>query len=337
MAETTIADIYNPLLFDTAMQEAMIERNGLLASGVAVNDPQITQKLSGGGNIIEIAAWSRLTNDEPNYSNDVTGDDAPTLKRTSYKERVRAGERNKVFSAMDLAVSLTNLDDPLQATVNSIAGLWASDDNTRLSKSLDGIMKDNQANDGGDMVLDVGTDASGDPSATEIISGEAINEAVQTMGDAMSGLAAIAMHSRQFTTLKNAKLIEPLYNSNNEPTGFFQYNGYRVFVDDGLPLVVGSNRTKYTSVIFGAGSIGFGTAPVKTPSAVWREELKGNGGGQEYLASRVNNAYHVRGFDFTSASVADETATRAELALAANWDRKVDRKNAALAFLVTNA
>ena len=42
MAEVKIADIYNPLVFSAAEQEAQIERNAFLASGVMTIDPRLT-------------------------------------------------------------------------------------------------------------------------------------------------------------------------------------------------------------------------------------------------------------------------------------------------------
>jgi hypothetical protein len=50
----------------------------------------------------------------------------------------------------------------------------------------------------------------------------------------------------------------------------------------------------------------------------------------------VNTIYHPSGCSFLSASVASNSATYAELAAAANWDRVVPRKNVPLAFLQVN-
>ena len=60
----------------------------------------------------------------------------------------------------------------------------------------------------------------------------------------------------------------------------------------------------------------------------------GNGGGQQILHSRVNLAVHPSGFQWSEGTVTDESPTIAELALAANWNRVVERKAAGVAFLV---
>jgi hypothetical protein len=46
MAEVRIADIYNPLVFSEADQEAQIELNNFIASGVMVVDPRLTAMAS---------------------------------------------------------------------------------------------------------------------------------------------------------------------------------------------------------------------------------------------------------------------------------------------------
>ena len=51
MATVQLADIYNPLVFNQAVQESAIELNAFLASGVAVQDPLVSALASGPGNI----------------------------------------------------------------------------------------------------------------------------------------------------------------------------------------------------------------------------------------------------------------------------------------------
>lgn len=336
MATVQLADVYEPLAFDRKMQEAMVESNAFLASGVAVQDSLISQNLSGGSNIIDLAHYSKLSDIEPNYSNDDPASKSTTEKISSVIQKVRAASRNRSFAAMDLATSLTNLEDPLGAVASQIGGVFGTDENQRLSYSVKGIHADNVANDSSDMVHSVANDAAGAITAAEQISHEAIANALQTAGDALTGFGAIAMHSIQYTTLSISKALEPQYDSRDGSFMYSTYNGLRVIVDDNLPKTVGSNRTTYTAVLFGNGSVGLGTGRVKTPSELWRNPSAGNGGGEEELYARVNTAAHPYGFSFLSASVAGQSATRAELATATNWNRVVDRKNVALAFLDTN-
>lgn len=339
MATTDLSAVKTGIAFTAKMMEAMTEANALFASGIAVTDSEITRMLSGGSNIAHLDHYSKINDQEPNYSSDNPAEIAAARALSSAKQIIRSASRNNVFSSMDLAASLTHLEDPSGAVAGQIGGVWSTDGNVRLSNGLRGIYADNVANDSGDMLYGIANDdalVGGEVPAEATISGIAINNALQTLGDAKSQISAIGLHSQQHTTLGNKGLLRDVHDPATGNVMYQTYNGLRVIVDDALPTTTGTNRTTYTAVLYGAGSIGFGKGNVKVPNAIQREELGGNGGGEELLISRVNDTLHPYGFSFLSASVAGESPTRAELATATNWDRVVDRKNVALAFLDTN-
>jgi hypothetical protein len=131
-------------------------------------------------------------------------------------------------------------------------------------------------------------------------------------------------------------LIEYIRDADNN-VNFASYMGRRVIVDDGLPVAAGSTSgSKYTSVLFGRGAIGFGKGSPRVPTEISRNADEGNGAGMETLWERQTWLMHPLGFHFTSSSVAGVSPTWANLANAANWDRVYDRKNIPLAFLKTN-
>ena len=103
-----------------------------------------------------------------------------------------------------------------------------------------------------------------------------------------------------------------------------------------MSAVAGTNRVTYTTVIFGNGAVVSGMGRTSNPSELDRAPEKGNGGGQSDLYSRRADIIHPLGFEFTSSSVAGQSATLAELATAANWSRVWERKNVPLCFLQTN-
>jgi hypothetical protein len=158
---------------------------------------------------------------------------------------------------------------------------------------------------------------------------------MQTAGDASAMFVAMAMHSVTYTTLQKQNLIDFIPNSMGEiviPT----YMGKRVVVDDSLPVIAGSNSPKYVTLLFGAGAFGYGTGRMLKPSEIDRVAASGNGGGEDVIHTRRNDIIHPAGYQFLSASVAAESATLAELATAANWDRVMDRKVVKVAALYHN-
>jgi hypothetical protein len=108
-------------------------------------------------------------------------------------------------------------------------------------------------------------------------------------------------------------------------------------VDDSMPVVAGTTSGfKYTSALFGEGVIGYGENLPKVPVEVYRRPDQANGGGIEQLWERKSMVIHPFGHKFNSTTVAAQSATLAELKLAANWTRVIERKNTPLAFLITN-
>ena len=334
MAEVRIADIYNPLVFSAADQEAQIELNAFMSSGVMVEDPRITAMASVGGNIGELPFFKPLGTEEPNYSNDVTGDSSTAKKITNAVMKYRLASQNQSWSTMDIAADLA-LDNPALAITNRVGAYWATALERRLIQSTMGILNDNVANDASDMVVNIATDAAGTITAAELVSNDAILDAQQTAGDHQAGFSAIAMHSVVYSRLRKQQLITFIRDADNN-TLFSMYGNLRVIVDDSLSAVAGTNRVTYTTVIFGNGAVVSGMGRTKVPSELDRDPEKGNGGGQETLYSRRADIIHPLGFEFSSASVAGQSATLAELSTAANWSRVWERKNVPLCFLQTN-
>jgi len=334
MAEVRIQDIYNPLVFAGAEQEAQIELNAFLASGVMVNDPRLTAMASTGGNIGELPFFKPLGTEEPNYSNDVTGDTSTAAKITSAVMSYRVASQNKSWSTMDLAVELA-LQDPAAAITGRIGQYWATANERRLIQSTMGVLASNVANDSGDMVVNIATDAASAITDAELVSNDAILDAQQTAGDHQAGFSAIAMHSVVYNRLRKQQLIDFIRDADNN-TLFATYGNLRVVVDDSCSAVSGTNRVTYTSVIFGSGCVVSGMGRTANPSELERDASKGNGGGQSTIYSRRADIIHPLGFKFTSDSVAGQSATLAELATADNWERVWERKNVPMCFLQTN-
>ena len=328
--------IYNPLVFDGAVQEKAIELNRFLQSGILMVDPRVDAMASSAGNIGDLPFFKGMTNDEPNYS---TADPAVTSSpnyTAGGTQKYRTAHANNSWSAMDLAREL-GLRDPMGAIVNRVGKYWAVNTEKRVINSAQGVLLDNIANDSSDMVNAIHTENGTAAVAANKISAEAVLDAGATMGDHAEDLAAIAMHSVVFVNLQKLNLIDYIPDSLGVvriPT----YLGYRVIVDDALaPRAGTTDGYVYTTILFASGAMAYGSGTPETPSEIDRLPSAGNGGGQDVLYSRTTEIVHPWGFAFQSDSIAGQSATYAELAEAAEWDRVfANRKNIGIAFLTSN-
>lgn len=322
MANVQLSDLYNPLSFADGLSQKIPELNAFMASGVMTNDAQLAQLASGGGFIGEMPYFNDLDRDDPNLTSDDPAVKAVASNFDSDKTQYRLAKLHKSWSVMQFASELGRPDDPMGHVVSRVAAYWAAVQQKRLINSVNGIIADNKANDGGSM---------GETFAATITE-MSIEQAAQTMGDHKEALAAIAVHSAVETQLRGLKAIRDFHDPETGALIGSTFNGRRIVVDDSLPVV----GNVATSVLFAQGSVAYADVPSQVPSEIDRDPNAGNGGGQDDLHSRQNMIIHPYGMSFTSTTVAANTASNAELALAANWDRKYDRKNIGIAFLETN-
>ncbi len=338
-ATVQIADIYNPLTFARRAQQAQIQLNRFIGSGVAAADDRIQQQIAAGGHLGELTNFQPLGITEPNYSSDDPTSASTPANISSELQKFRAAARNQSWSTMDLARELA-LADPVGAITGRIGNFWANDDEQRILCSLQGILADNVANDASDMVINVATDSASAVTDAERIGGERVIDALQTLGDHKNSITTIAMHSAIHARLQKQQLIQYVRDADNNIM-FETYLGKRLIVDDSLPAVAGANRITYTCILFGGAVIGTANGSVMVPSETFRKPSAGNGGGQDEIYSRVNNVWHVNGFSFLSASVNGGAATcrfanYTDLKNVANWNRIWNRKNIPIAFIKVN-
>ena len=334
MPTTQLSDVYVPVPFDAAVDQAAIELNAFLASGVLATSAQINAMATVGGWQGELPHYNQLdVSAEPNYDSD---DNASFSTPDNIGHGVQIYRRhamNKSWSTMDLT-RLLALADPLDAITRMVGQYWATQEERRVIQSAMGVLADNVAGPA-DMVNIIATDDPGDPTADELISAEAVLDTKQTMGDHAEGLAVIAMHSIVFTNLQKQNLIAYIPNARGEvviPT----YLGYRVVVDDSMPAVAGVNRITYTTILFAAGAFEGGLNSGLVASEMERKPDSGDGGGEDILYSRRGGIIHPRGYAVDAAPASGLSFTLAELADAGTWNRVYERKNVGMAFLQTN-
>jgi hypothetical protein len=333
MGATQISDVVVPSVFTPYVQQKSMELSALYRSGIIAPDQQMTDAAQQGGDMVRLPFW----NDLEGESN--VGSDNPATHSTP--EAIDADQdvavkhfRNKSWSTMNLAGELAG-SDPARIIGDSVADYWVRDMQALLIASLTGVFAGNAANNSGDMMINVASDADSAVLASEKISADLILLARQTMGDAAIRLAAIAMHSVIHTSLLRQNLIA-FIPGNAADIGWGTYMGYTVIVDDTCPAVAGTHRVTYTTYLLGRGAVAYGEGSPKKPTEVENIPSAGNGAGQEVLYSRRSFILHPRGIKFTASSMAGVSPTNAELTQAANWSRVYPRKAVRLVALKTN-
>lgn len=346
MSETRYIDVIEPSVFLSYQAEQIPEKyimmmqSGILAAPVE----EVMRQVTAGGTLIDMPYWDDLGRDEPEIPDDDPNAEITPDKITADNERATKHQLVKAWSAMDMAgmVATGNAKDPIMQIAMGTNRYWYFTLEHRIIATLTGVLADNSANDSSDMIATVYSDVSS-PTAANKISVAAVNEAKLTMGDHMDDFRVICMHSHVYNTLLNDEKID-FVKPSDTPYQVPTYLNMLVLFSDQMPVVAGSNSNKYTCYLLGEGAFAFNQFmdPTPTPNGTVgmekeRKPLVGSGGGQDIIIQRQRQFLHPRGISWTNASRAKKMgATRAELALAANWDRKYVRKNIKIAALEVN-
>jgi hypothetical protein len=335
LAHTSLSDIIHPNIFSAAVTEAVTAKSALLSSGAIVTSNEMAALAGQAGHTGTLPLFGLQDYSDP----DLAKDDGTNAGVNGIKMGPQSYQKDyfsKTFGEAELASTLSGEDILGHIVNNVVAPYWVQAYQRFALAKLSGVIKDNIANDAGDMVRNVATDAVGAAAASELANVGTVTEAMASMGDAFGKLQLIVMHSRVFfNLLKN----EP---TNTDPASatqpFATYMGLPVIIDDGMPAVVGTNRTTYTTYLLGRGALAFGEANLGARSvAVVTDERAGNGWGLSTVTSRKQLILHPVGFS-SAATVSANTGSPAASAYdaASAWDRKVSRKNAAIVAFRTN-
>lgn len=341
MALVQISDVFVPEVYASYTTVDDPELTAFADSGVAVRNPALGQLFSAGGRIAELPFWRDLDPSiEPNYGTDDPTDLAVPNKITHGVQVARLASLNQAYSAADLASELAG-SDAMARIRERFSRYWQRNFQRRAVASLEGVIADNVSNYGGDMVNDISAATNDDVDTPTLFSRAAFTKAAFTSGDHFDDYVAIAVHSVVYKRMVDNDDIEFIPDSQGQLT-IPTFMGRRVIVDDGLPFTAagGSDPSdtapKFTSFLFGSGLIGYDERAARVPFELDRKPEQGNGAGVEIIYERKNWVIHPFGTAFKSQTITAGNATLAQLKLAANWDRVVDRKSVPFAALITN-
>lgn len=340
MAVVRLSDAFVHDVYGSYVAVNNPETSPLVTAGVVQGSELLDQIARGGGKEGTVPFWMDIDPSiEPNYSNDDPADEAVPNKIGSGTMTYRKAWLNQAFSDMDLVQELAG-SSPMEHIRNRFGTYWNRQLERRIIAQAVGILNDNVANDGSDMVIDI----SGNAGDDAVFGSDAFIDAAYTAGDNAEQFIAIAVHSSIMARmLKNDEIvyIPDSQGGLTVPT----YKGRIVLVDDNMPVASGV----YTSILYGRGAFAFGGVEGATfamgegiprvPFEIDRKPETGNGGGQEIIWERRTWLTHPFGFSWveSGAALAEFSPTLADLRLAAHWDRVVYRKQAPFAFIKSRA
>ena len=335
MAKTAVADIIIPTEFEKYAIERTAELSRFGESGIVEMAPEFDELAAGGGREVKMPFWKDLTATRQLLSDSAT---LTVNKITSDQDISRIHNDAQVWSVNHLANVISG-DDPMQAIVDLVGGYWARTDEGLVISALKGVFA--AASMSANLLAIHSESVAAQTSATRL-NGATFVDACTKLGDAADRLTAVAMHSGTEAALRKLDLIDFIPDSEGKAM-LRTFQGRRVVVDDTLPTRAGStDGTVYTTYLFGQGAFAKGVAPLDGAA------LQGGFGTEgveiarvaldsdTVLINRRRYILHPRGVKFTSASVAGDSPTNAELETGSNWTRVWEAKNVRLVAITHN-
>ncbi len=317
MAVTTIADLQIvPSKFSTYILERTTEKSTLVRSGVTTEDPTVSQVINGtpkGGNIITMPFYKPLTGED-----EVFGEEEIEVDKVATDNEIATLLiRQRAWGDTDLSRVLGGTD-PLAAIGDLASDWWITREQAVMLSTLKGVLNPTS----GALKKHV-LDVSGSAGSDCIIGVDNTLDAKQLMGDAADKLGLVFMHSATFTRLQKQQKIDSEYDSDLK-IKIDYYLGYRVIVDDGMPVTSGVYDTYFL------GKNVFARNDGMPAGLIGVEPDRNKRKAENILINRRALVMHPIGLSWkadATLTAGKKYASNADLEKAANWTLKKDLKN----------
>lgn len=322
MAETKLADVIVPEVYNPYVIQKETELSKIIQSGIATRDPDIVfpnmSRAAKGGKTIHIPFWKSIVTDDED--DEIITETSAVVNNITADESVAAVHlRRKAWGASDLAGYFAG-SDPMAAIGTMNAAFWANRMQRVLLRTLEGIT-DKTAGALKEHVLDI----SGETGDAAVLSSSAMVDAIYKMGDHAEDIAGILMNSQTMAKLVKLNLIDTIRDADNN-IEYKAYMGKTVIVDDGLKATGGA----YPIYFFGQGAIAFNE---ETRNLELTETDRDTLAGTDILVTRRAFVMHPRGLKWVG-TAASTTPSNTELATAANWELADNIKNVPITKLI---
>ena len=325
MAITTIADMQIvPAKFSEYTIQRSTEKSALVNGGITTSNEVVARLINGtpkGGNEIQMPFFKPLTGEDKVFGeNPLTEAD----KVTTGIQKAALLIRQNFWGDTDLSYVYGGAD-PMTAIGNLVGDWWVQKEQAVILAILKGILDPSN----GALKAHV-NDISAKSGEEAMISVSSALDTKQTLGDAAGSLGTVFMHSAVYTKLQKNQDIVTEYDATLQ-INLQTYLGYRVVVDDGMPVTGGV----YDTYFIGAGAFvrEYGTPAGLITTEVDRDKLAA----ENYLINRRAYVMHPNGISWVGGSnLIDSTAkyaSNADLAKPENWTLAFDHKKVPIAML----
>jgi hypothetical protein len=343
MATTQFADVFIPAVWAGYETLNSPELTNIFQSGVVVRTAELDAILAKSGTFITVPFFGDLdATIEPNYSTDNPADIAVPNKVGTGEWFARKMYINQSWACADIIPTVIGAD-PMQRIKDRTGTYWTRRWQRYVIAVFNGMLGANKLNNASDMVIDISA-ASGVAGNANMFNLNSFLAAVYTSGDQHDLYRTLLVHSNVMLRMRQNNQIVYEHPADGSPD-IATFQGMRVIADDSMPVSGpdGSGNFKYTSVLSGDGTIGYGSELGGPPAAeLYHLPQQGNGAGVDTWFERYNWLIHPFGHSWNMGATLHGGANNpgspnvADLAAAANWTRTVARKQMPIVFLVTN-
>lgn len=353
MGSTNLTNVYSKDAIDKAMIDLSIRKSAVWNSGLVTIDPELANFVaSSEGRKISRIGYQDLadplttgnavqaTTHNPGYPDDSSTNLIPNASSKYSYDQVKTMTVHGL-GQKEIIKAVSYLEDPVSALGHLVSGYWARFFDMYVTLMMKGIFLENLAGTG-DMIVGDGTAA---------VSDDLIIDAFGTLGDAAEYGGVMIAHSKTVQVLRKAQMLDTIPSADNPNIFFTYFNNTRVLTSDQVPVYTNGTTDTCVSILAMPGVIEFGeTQNAIIPSEIYRDPLIGVGGGEEILITRKHFAAHPTGYTWNDDTVTGAVASgnldpqgstdlwpcAADMALAANWTRKLARKKIKIAFMHTS-
>lgn len=298
----------------------------IIDSGVMVNDTNIQQQIQGRGNLYTIPFYDTLSGKSSNYNGKTKVNKSPVTGKS--QSGIVFG-RSMAFTAVDFQGELSG-NDPAGHIASTIGKYWNNERQRHLIGIASALFETTATDEYTTQfkethILDTGVSIG----ATDIN-----RLMVKALGDNKNNFRLALMHSHIAERLENLQVLEfwkqTLASGIQLPMQIASANGLTVVIDDTLPV----NGSKYSTLLFGLGSIRNASGRVDKPSYVSYDPEYG---GEETLYTKIRETMHPNGFSYiVPSSGFDESPTEEQLFAGSQWKVIYNPKSIAIAKLITD-